>query len=124
MNALWTITMKNHTEDDCCDDQLSYCQIIFAIIVGVCLIYFLEFNHDKNLPHYSILGPTSDVLLKLANDLTLLQDFLITMQKIKLDIAEFKLDVIKLLFEEGLFEKLLQKAANQENEKNSEQKSS
>ena len=117
--------MKNHTEDDCCDGQLSYCQIILAIIVSVCLIYFLEFNEDKNLPHYSILGPTSDVLLKLANDLTLLQDFLINMQEIKLDIAEFKLDVIKLLFEEGIFEQLLHKAANhQENVKNSEQKSS
>ena len=113
--------MENHTEDDCCDGQLSYCQIIFAIIVGVCLIYFLEFNEDKNLPHYSILGPTSDVLLKLADDLTLLQDFLITMQEVKLDIAEFKLDIIKLLFEEGMFEQLLHKA---ENVKNSEQKSS
>ena len=88
--------MKQHTQDDYSDSELSYCQIIFAIIVGVCLIYFLEFNHDKNLPHYSILGATSDVLLKLANDLTLLQDFLITMQEIKLDIAEFNLDVLKL----------------------------
>ena len=117
--------MKHHTEDNYSDNQLSYCQIIFAIIVSGCLIYFLEFNHDKNLPHYSILGPTSDVLLKLANDLTLLQDFLITMQEINLDIAEFKLDVIKLLFEEGIFEQLLHKAANhQENVKNSDQKSS
>ena len=117
--------MKHHTEDDYSDSQLSYCQIIFAIIVSVCLIYFLEFNHDKNLPHYSILGPTSDVLLKLANDLTLLQDYLIAMQETKLNIAEFKLDVIKLMFEEGIFEQLLQKAANQQkNEKNSEQKSS
>ena len=117
--------MKQHTEDDYSDSELSYCQIISAIILGVCLMYFLEFNEDNNLPHYSILGPTSDVLLKLAEDLTLLQDYLITMQEIKLDIAEFKLDVIKLLFEEGIFEQLLHKAANhQENEKNSEQKSS
>ena len=92
--------MKQHKEDDYSDSELSYCQIIFAIIVSVCLIYFLEFNHDKNLPHYSILGPTSDVLLKLADDLTLLQDFLITMQEVKLDIAEFKLDTIKTLFEQ------------------------
>ena len=117
--------MKQHTVDDYSDSELSYCQIIFAIILGVCLIYFLEFNEDKNLPHYSILGPTSDVLLKLADDLTLLQDFLITMQEIKLDIAEFKLDIIKTLFEEGIFEHLLHKAANhQESVKNSEQKSS
>ena len=117
--------MKQHKEEDYSDSELSYCQIIFAIIVSVCLIYFLEFNHDKNLPHYSLLGPTSDVLLKLANDLTLLQDYLIAMQEIKLDIAEFKLDVIKLMFEEGFFEQLLHKVANhQENVKNSEQKSS
>ena len=117
--------MKNHTKDDCCNCQLSYCQIIFAIIIGVCLIYFLEFNRDKNLPHYSLLGPTSDVLLKLADDLTLLQDFLIAMQEVNLDIAEFKLDVIKLMFEDGLFELLLHKAAkHQGNVKNSEQKSS
>ena len=117
--------MKQHTVDDYSDSELSYCQIIFAIILGVCLIYFLEFNEDKNLPHYSILGPTSDVLLKLADDLTLLQDYLITMQEINLDIAEFKLDIIKTLFEEGIFEQLLNKATDQqENVKNCEQKSS
>ena len=111
--------MKQNKDDEYSDNELSYCQILFAIIMGICLIYFLEFNEDKNLPHYSILGPTSDVLLQLANDLTLLQDFLINMQEIKLDIAEFKLDVIKLLFEEGIFEQLLHKAANhQENVKN------
>ena len=97
--------MKHYIEDKSENEKLQICYVIIAIILSTCLLYFWIPNNDKQLAHYSILGPTTKIVSDLAHDLKIFQNFLNIMEEMRVSIAEVKLDVIKLLLEEGILDK-------------------